>query len=126
MSVKRHFVSCRTSSLKLGFCINQHHCFFPIVFIFANFKNCLVIYQTDSSTTFTFKFSPLIILFSLKSLQLTKFKAKCYSYISLVFIREKCDEFLSLILVVSKLRKLAPYNLRRKNAKNFEIVPFST
>ena len=72
-----------------------------ICFYFCQFlKIVWVIIQTDSTSTSNFLV--LIVLFSLKCLQLTKFRAKCYRYfISLEFcehIREKCDEFLNFIL----------------------------
>ena len=90
--------------LILTYNITQHKCFllwlFNCFYFCQVLKNVWKINQIDS--TFIFKFLILIVLFGIKSLQLSRLKAKCYIYfISLEFcelIREKCDEFLSFIL----------------------------
>ena len=56
----------------------------------------------QSDSTCTLKFLTLIVLFSIKRLELANLKAQCYgSFISLEFcelIREKGDKFLSFIM----------------------------
>ena len=73
---------------------------FQLFYLCQVFKIAWAINQTEFTSTF--KFLVLIVLFSIKCLQLTRFKAKCYRYfISLEFcelIRDKCDEFPSFIL----------------------------
>ena len=91
-------------SLNLTYYISRHKSFllwfFNCFYFCQIFKIAWVINQLDSTSTF--KFLVLIVLFCIKCLQLSRFKAKCYRFfISLEFsqlIREKCVEFRSFIL----------------------------
>ena len=64
------------------------------------FKAAWVINQIEYTSSS--KFLVLVIILSIKCLQLTKFKSRCYKYfINLDFcelIKEKCEEVVSLIL----------------------------
>ena len=84
--------------------MSQHKCIllqFCNCFYFCQvFKTAWVINRTDSTSTF--KFLVLIVLFCIKCLQLSRFKAKCCRYFNIPefceLIRVKRDEFLSFIL----------------------------
>ena len=89
-------------SLNLTYYITQPKCFLLCFFNCFYFCQVYKIALVINHSTSTFKCFALIFLFCIKSLQLLRFKAKCYRwFITLEFcelIREKCDEFLSFIL----------------------------